>query len=112
MTNPGVLLFLGLTVVSLVAERSLLGSGPLGGGALVPAWGGAGGLWSEYLQGYHPVGIGSSSSAPPYLALVAALATLLRGNPWLAIDPILLVCVPLAGAPAVRPGARRRAHAA
>ncbi len=97
LTNPGVLLFLGLTVVSLVAERSLLGSGPLGGGALVPAWGGAGGLWSEYLQGYHPVGIGSSSSAPPYLALIAALATLLGGKPWLAIDLILLGCVPLAG---------------
>ncbi len=97
LTNPGVLLFLGLTVVSLVAERSLLGSGPLGGGALVPAWSGAGGLWHEYLQGFHPVGIGSSASAPPYLALIAMLATLLGGKPWLAVDVILLGCVPLAG---------------
>ncbi|HEX4656006.1 MAG TPA: glycosyltransferase family 2 protein, partial [Streptosporangiaceae bacterium] len=97
LTSPGVLLFLCLTVVSLVAERSLLGSGPLAGGALVPAWGGAGGLWGEYLQGFHPVGVGSSSSAPPYLALIAALATLLGGKPWLAVDVILLGCVPLAG---------------
>jgi GT2 family glycosyltransferase len=97
LTSPGVLLFLALTVVSLVAERSLLGSGPLGGGALVPAWGGASDLWREYVQGFHSVGVGSGSSAPPYLALVAALATLLGGKPWLAVDVILLGCVPLAG---------------
>jgi GT2 family glycosyltransferase len=97
LTNPGVLLFIGLTVVSLVAERSLFGSGPLGGGALIPAWGGAAGLWHEYLQAFHPVGVGSGSSAPPYLAVIAALATLLGGKPWLAVDVILLGCVPLAG---------------
>jgi GT2 family glycosyltransferase len=97
LTNPGVLLFLALTVVALVAERSLLGSGLLGGGALLPAWGGAAGLWHEYLQGFHPVGIGSGDSAPPYLAVVAVLATLLGGKPWLAVDVILLGCVPLAG---------------
>jgi GT2 family glycosyltransferase len=97
LTNPGVLLFLGLTVIALVAERSLIGSGPLGGGELIPAWGGASGLWSQYLQGFHPVGIGSGSSAPPYLAIIAALATLLGGKPWLAIDVIMLGCVPLAG---------------
>jgi GT2 family glycosyltransferase len=97
LTHPGVLLFIGLTVVSLVAERPLLGSGPLGGGALIPAWGGAAGLWHEYLQGFHPVGVGSGSSTPPYLAVIAALATVLGGKPWLAVDVILLGCVPLAG---------------
>ena len=97
LTNPGVLLFIALTVVSLVAERSLLGSGPLGGGALVPAWGGVSGLWHQYLQGFHPVGIGSGNSAPPYLAVIALLATVLGGKPWLAVDVILLGCVPLAG---------------
>jgi GT2 family glycosyltransferase len=100
LTNPGVLLFLALTVVALVAERSLLGPGPLGGGALLPAWGGAAGLWHDYLQGFHPVGIGSGDSAPPYLAVVAVLATLLGGKPWLAVDVILLGCLPLAGATA------------
>ena len=84
-------------MVALVAERSLLGGGPLGGGALVPAWGGASGLWHEYLQGFHPAGIGSGSTAPPYVAIVAALATVLGGKPWLAVDVILLGCVPLAG---------------
>ena len=39
--NPGVQLFSALLVVALIAERRLLGTSPLGGGALVPAWGGA-----------------------------------------------------------------------
>jgi GT2 family glycosyltransferase len=100
LTSPGVLLFVTLTVVALVAERSLLGFTPLGGGALVPAWGGASGLWHEYVQGFHPVGIGTAASAPPYVAVLAALATVLGGKPWLAVDVILLGCVPLAGATA------------
>jgi GT2 family glycosyltransferase len=97
LTSPGVLLFLILTVVALVAERSLLGATPLGGGALVPAWGGVSGLWQEYLQGFHPVSIGTSANAPPYVVLLAILATVLGGKPWLAVDVILLGCVPLAG---------------
>jgi len=97
MTHPGVLLFVGLAIVAGIAERSLLRSGPLGGGALLPAWGGASGLWREYWQAFHPNGVGSSATAPPYLALVAGLATVLGGKPWLAVDVILLGCVPLAG---------------
>ncbi len=102
LTSPGVQLFAGLTLVALVAERSLVGSvlsgsATLAGGALVPAWGGASDLWREYLAGYHAAGIGSSASAPPYLGLMAALATVLLGKPWLATDVLLLGCVPAAG---------------
>jgi GT2 family glycosyltransferase len=102
LRNPGVLLCAGLALVALVAERSLAGpvltgTGTLGGGALVPAWGGAGDLWREYLAGYHDVGIGSAAGAPPYLGVVAALATVLGGKPWLAVDVLLLGCVPAAG---------------
>ena len=85
LTSPGVLLFAGLAVVALVAERSLTGSGAhrfghARGGALVPAWGGAGDLWHEYLAGYHDAGVGSAASTPPYVAVMAALATLLGGQ--------------------------------
>src|SRR5690242_5767450 len=97
LTSPGVLVFLTLTVVALVAERSLLGRTPLGGGALVPAWGGASDLWREYLQGFHPMSIGTAANTPPYVAVIAILATLLGGKPWLAVDLILLGCIPLAG---------------
>jgi GT2 family glycosyltransferase len=102
LTHPGVLLCLALLLVTAVAERSLIssmasGSGTLAGGALVPAWGGASDLWREYLAGFHGVGVGSAASAPPYLAVVAAVATLLGGKVWLAVDVLLLGCVPIAG---------------
>ncbi|MBO0776164.1 MAG: glycosyltransferase family 2 protein, partial [Actinobacteria bacterium] len=97
LTSPGVLLFLALTTITLVAERSLLGGGPLGGGALTPAWGGASDLWQEYLQGFHPAGIGSTAATPPYVAVIALLATLLAGKAWLAVEVALIGCVPLAG---------------
>jgi GT2 family glycosyltransferase len=98
LTNPGILLVAALTAIALVSERSLLGSGPLGGGALLPAWGGASGLWSEYLPGFHAIGAGSAASTPPYVAVIAAASTILGGKPWLAMDVILLGCVPIAGA--------------
>ena len=102
LTSPGVLLCAGLILVALVAERSLAGSvltgsGTLKGGMLVPAWGGASDLWREYLAGYHETGVGSAASAPPYLGLMAALATGLAGKSWLATDVLLLGCVPAAG---------------
>ena len=62
--HPGVQLFAVLLIVALVAERRLLGTSPLGGGALVPAWGGSGALWREYLAGFHAVGVGSDRVRP------------------------------------------------
>ncbi len=97
LTNPGILLIAGLTAVALIAERSLLAAGTLTGGALTPAFGGASALWQEYLQGFHPAGIGSVSATPPYVAVIAALATVLGGKPWLAIDVIMIGAIPLAG---------------
>jgi GT2 family glycosyltransferase len=97
LTRPGVLLVLGLIVVAAVAERRVLTGGTLGGGALLPASEGASGLWSQFLQGYHTVGVGSASAGPPFVAALAALATLLLGKAWLAVDLLLLGCVPLAG---------------
>ena len=101
VTRPGVLLTLALIVVAAVAEHRLiagaLSGGPLGGGALLPAWEGAGQLWGEVLQAFHPAGVGSASAAPPSAGFIALLATLLVGKTWLAIDLLLLGCVPLAG---------------
>jgi GT2 family glycosyltransferase len=102
LTSPGVLLGAGLALVALVAERSLAGSvlagsGTLSGGALVPAWGGASDLWREYLSGYHDVGLGSAAGTPPYIGVMAVLATLLAGKPWLAVDVLLFAAVPAAG---------------
>ncbi|MHB1433707.1 MAG: glycosyltransferase family 2 protein, partial [Streptosporangiaceae bacterium] len=97
LTSPRVLVFVVLLVIALAASHSLLGGGPLGGGSLVPTWGGASDLWRAYLQAFHPTGIGSTAAAPAYLPVVGALATLLLGKAWLAIDVILIGSVPLAG---------------
>src|SRR5580693_464463 len=101
LTRPGVLLVLGLIVVAIAAERSLITSGTLGGGALLPAWEGASSLWSQFLQSYRPAGIGSDAAGLPYVGILAVLATVFGGKPWLAIDVLLLGCVPLAGITAI-----------
>lgn len=95
--NPGVLLFMALSLVTLIAERALTGGARLGGGALVPVTGGAADLWNLYRESYHQVGLGTDAWAPPYVAVLAVLATVLFGKTWLAVSLLLLGCVPLAG---------------
>ncbi|GHB13900.1 integral membrane regulatory protein [Streptomyces thermoviolaceus subsp. thermoviolaceus] len=95
--KPGPVLFLLLLLVSLVACRNLLGGGSLAGGALLPAPDGASDLWARYLDSWHPVGAGGTASAPPYLAIVALLSSLLLGSTGLAITVLLVASVPLAG---------------
>jgi GT2 family glycosyltransferase len=97
LLRPGVALVVGLTVIALFAERSLLGPGALSGGRLLPAPGGAHDLWSAFVSAWHPVTTGTGANAPPYLAILALLSTVLLGKVWLAVDVILLGCVPLAG---------------
>jgi GT2 family glycosyltransferase len=95
---PGLLLFAGLVVISLVAERHLLGrTGILSGGRLLPPPGGASDLWHTYLAGFHPVGVGSTSDPAPYLPVLALVSTVFLGKVWFAVDLLLLGCVPLAG---------------
>ncbi len=95
--KPGPVLFLVLLLVSLVACRNLLGGGALAGGALLPAPADASELWSRYLDAWHPIGAGGTPSAPPYLAIIAALATLLLGSTGVALTVLLVCSVPLAG---------------
>ncbi|MER7497683.1 glycosyltransferase [Streptomyces pharetrae] len=95
--NPGPMLFLVLLLVSLVACRALLGGGVLAGGALLPAPADSGELWARYTDAWHPVGAGGTPSAPPYLALVALLASVLFGSTGLAVIVLLVCSVPLAG---------------
>ncbi|MFI5689221.1 glycosyltransferase [Streptomyces sp. NPDC051636] len=95
--KPGPVLFLMLLLVSFVACRGLLGGGALAGGALLPAPADSGELWSRYLDAWHPVGAGGTPSAPPYLALVAMLASTLLGSTGLAVTVLMVCSVPLAG---------------
>ncbi|MDT0573686.1 glycosyltransferase [Streptomyces sp. DSM 3412] len=94
---PGPVLFALLLLASLVACRGLLGGGALAGGALLPAPADSAELWSRYLDAWHPVGAGGAEAAPPYLAVVAMLASLLFGSAGLAVTVLLVASVPLAG---------------
>ncbi|MER8030817.1 glycosyltransferase [Streptomyces bauhiniae] len=95
--KPGPVLFLALLLISLAACRALLGGGALAGGALLPAPPGASDLWAGFADAWHPVGAGSTTSAPPYLAVVATLASLFLGSTGLAVTVLLVCSVPLAG---------------
>ena len=95
--HPGVQLFAVLLIVALIAERRLLGASPLGGGALVPAWGGAPRCGASTSRDSTRSASDPPRPRPPYLAVVAALGTVLGGQAWLAVDVLLLGCVPLAG---------------
>ncbi|MFI9393857.1 glycosyltransferase [Streptomyces bauhiniae] len=95
--KPGPVLFLALLLISLAACRALLGGGALAGGALLPVPPGASDLWARFADAWHPVGAGSTTSAPPYLAVVATLASLFFGSTGLAVTVLLVCSVPLAG---------------
>ena len=98
LLRPSVLLVAALTVFSALATRDLwLGDGALQGGALLPVPTGAGDLWAQYTQGWHDIGPGSSVAAAPYLMLVWAVAVVLLGKAWLAVNVLLLLAIPLAG---------------
>lgn len=95
--KPGPVLFALLLLVSVVACRGLFGGGSLAGGALLPAPDTVSGLWSRYADGWHALGSGGTQSAPPYLAVLAALATLFLGSTSFALTLLLVCSVPLAG---------------
>ncbi|MCM1964751.1 glycosyltransferase [Streptomyces sp. G1] len=95
--KPAPVLFALLLLVSVIACRSLLGSGSLMGGALLPAPDGGLDLWRVYGDDWQPVGTGTTAGAPPYLAVLGALSTLLLGSTNAALTLLLVCSVPLAG---------------
>jgi GT2 family glycosyltransferase len=91
--NPAVLAAAATAGASIVASRSLFGTGALVGPALLPASSSVGQAWGAAWEAI-PGAPGQIS--PPWLALVALGATFLAGQPeWLVT---LLICgiVPLA----------------
>lgn len=95
--KPAPVLFALLLLVSVIACRSLLGGGSLMGGALLPAPDGGLDLWRTYADDWQPVGTGTTTCAPPYLAVLGALSTLLFGSTNAALTLLLVCSVPLAG---------------
>ncbi|MGH1563411.1 glycosyltransferase [Mumia sp. DW29H23] len=88
--HPWAATVLVLLLVALVAARSVIGSGFLAGGALLPAPDGTGAWWSFFTSGSHDVSIGSDVPAPGYVVPLALLGTLLGGNADLAVSLLVL----------------------
>jgi hypothetical protein len=88
-------LFVTMLLLSLIAERHVLGA-TVSGGRLLPPPGGSSDLWSTYVASWHPTSVGSTTPAPPSLAILAALSTILFGKVWLVVDLLVLGAVPLA----------------
>jgi GT2 family glycosyltransferase len=95
--SPGALLVLGLSLLTLLADRHLIGGGRLLGGALLPTPDSLGAVWSTYRESWHPSGLGSPSAAPPYLGVIALFGTLFFGHVAFVVAFALLAAVPLAG---------------
>lgn len=98
LAKPGVLVTVLLVVVAIVATRALWwGEGVLQGGALLPTPSGASDVWATYLRAWHDVGPGSTAPSPPYLIVIATVATALFGNADWAMNTLLLLAVPITG---------------
>ena len=95
--RPSVGLVVGLTIVGLIIERSLLQNGTLTGGRLLPVPAGSSDLWRSYAASWHPGAWGSTTPASPWEPIVAAVSFVFGGSPPLAITVLLLGAYPLAG---------------
>jgi GT2 family glycosyltransferase len=95
--QPLVVLLVGLSILTLLAARQLIGGGRLMGGALLPAPDHARDLWQVYFSSWHPVGVGSGATATPYIGAMAALSTVLFGNASRAVDLLVVGAIPLCG---------------
>ena len=83
-----------ILILTLVASRNRLGS--LAGGALSTAPASAFDLFKKYIDSWHSIGLGSSSSSPPWIFLVAFSSILLLGNVKLFIALLFIIAVPMA----------------
>lgn len=102
LTSPTSYVLLLTFLVALIAEHSLLGPGPIAGGALLPAPSGPGHWWSLWWSSWHWVGAGSSAAGPPYALPMAVASTIGFGQPGLIVWLIFGMGVPLAAVGAWR----------
>ncbi len=76
--RPQVALPIFLFLLTLIWSRNRLGS--VFGGALPEQPAGVSDLWNSYLSGWHSIGMGTSSAAPTWLAILAVFATPFFGS--------------------------------
>jgi GT2 family glycosyltransferase len=94
--RPVVTLTLMLLMAAAVAERSLIGTGVLHGGALLSVPTNASDLVAHYAAAWHDVAGGSALESPPYLMIIAVLSAITLGNASSLVTLLLITAVPLA----------------
>lgn len=73
LTSPVALVLTAIVALALFGTRTALGT--VVGGALAPVPDGAGAWWSLATDAWQPLGFGTDVPAPPYVAVLALLAT-------------------------------------
>jgi GT2 family glycosyltransferase len=87
--RPLIALPLFLLVLTLIWSRNRFGS--IFGGALPEQPAGVSDIWNTYFSGWHSIGMGTSAAAPPWLAILALLATVFFGNLKLLISALFIL---------------------
>ncbi len=94
LTNPVALGLALFVLLVLFGAREAIG--PVSGGGLSAAPADARDLWRLHAESWHALGQGTSMPAPPYVLVIAILATLLGGSVSAAVSAVLLLAVPVA----------------
>ena len=92
LTNPVAVVLSLFVVLALIAARA--GFGDVTGGGLSPVPDSAGDWWRLHLESWHPLALGTDVPAPPYVASLALLGSLL-GTTW-TVSALLVLAVPVA----------------
>jgi GT2 family glycosyltransferase len=93
-TNPLALALSLVVVLSVFGAREAFGL--VTGGGLAPAPGNAGQWWGLWTESWHPLDTGTPVPAPPYVAPMAALGSVLGDSAAAAVSAVLLLAVPMA----------------
>ncbi len=92
LTNPVAIVLSLVVLVSLAGAHTAIGS--VTGGALAPVPSDAGDWWGLHLHSWHRLGLGTDVPAPPYVVVLALMATVV-GTTW-AVSVLMLLAVPFA----------------
>ena len=78
LKRPLIAASLFLILISLFWSRSRIGS--VSGGALPEQPSGVAAIWNAYFSGWHSIAMGTTTAAPPWLAITAIATTILFGK--------------------------------
>ena len=101
LRGPAALAFLAFLVLVVVGSRDFISHGLPGIGTLVP-WPGVGDLFNAFGSAWRYTGLGSASAAPPLLALMGSLGSVLLGAVGLARTVVVLAALPVGAIGAYR----------